>query len=301
MNAEIELRHLRYFLAVAEALHFSRAAERLGIAQPPLSQQIKRLEQLIGFPLFERTTRGVKLTPAGVLLEERARQTLGRWEEDLEQVRRLGLGQEGHITLSFSGSIMLSHLPEAIELYRRRFPAVELRLLELSTAAQQELLLKGEVDIGFLRDGDPHVGLTLENLLQEPFLAVLPVQHALAKARRVSVAKLAAEPFVLYSRNCGPLAFDRTMACCDAAGFRPRIVQETPQWPTVLRLVSAGLGVSLAPASVAGLQLPDVVFRPIDAPAMSWIDVAAKPGPMSPAAHQFLTVARRAFGRSRHS
>ena len=119
MNKEIELRHLRYFLAVADALHFSKAAERLGMAQPPLSQQIRRLEQLLGYRLFDRTTRGVKLTLAGQLLAERARTTIEKVQDDLEQVRRLGRGEAGTLTVGFSGSVMLTTLPAAIETYRR--------------------------------------------------------------------------------------------------------------------------------------------------------------------------------------
>src|SRR5215468_11161808 len=134
MNREIEIRHLRYFLAVAETLHFSKAAERLGIAQPPLSQQIRRLEQMIGHRLFDRTTRGVKLTLAGQLLADRARSTIEKVHDDPEQVRRLGRGEEGTLTVGFSGSVMFTGLPAVIETFRRRYPKVELRLREMVTA-----------------------------------------------------------------------------------------------------------------------------------------------------------------------
>src|ERR1051325_6225593 len=136
MNREIELRHLRYFLAVVETLHFSRAAETLGIAQPPLSQQVKRLEELVGHRLFDRTTRGVKLTLAGQLLAERARSTIEKIHDDLAQVRRLGRGEEGTLTVGFSGSVMFTRLPAAIGDYRQRYPKVELRLHEMVTSSQ---------------------------------------------------------------------------------------------------------------------------------------------------------------------
>src|SRR5271163_1382589 len=136
MNDEIELRHLRYFLTVAETLHFSKAAQQLGMAQPPLSQQIKRLEELVGHRLFDRTTRGVRLTLAGQLLAERARSTLEKIEDDLVQVRRLGRGEQGTLTVGFSGSAMFTNLPAAIEAYCSRYPKVELRLRELATSAQ---------------------------------------------------------------------------------------------------------------------------------------------------------------------
>src|ERR1700679_4141921 len=141
MKEEMDLRHLRYFLAVAETLHFSKAAQTLGMAQPPLSQQIRRLEQLVGHRLFDRSTRGVKLTLAGQLLADRARSTIEKVDDDLEQVRRLGRGEEGTLTVGFSGSVMFTRLPTAIESYRRRYPKVELRLRELTTSAQISALL----------------------------------------------------------------------------------------------------------------------------------------------------------------
>src|ERR1700684_6159 len=147
MNDDIELRQFRYFLAVAETLHFSKAAELLGMAQPLLSQQIKRLEEHVGHRLFDRTTRGVKLTLAGQLLAERARSTIEKVQDDLAQVRRLGRGGEGTLTVGFSGSVMFTDLPAAIESYRRRYPKVELRLSELSTASQISGLLTGTLDL----------------------------------------------------------------------------------------------------------------------------------------------------------
>src|SRR5215471_2766638 len=136
MNREIELRHLKYFLAVAETLHFSKAAALLGIAQPPLSQQIRNLEQLVGHRLFDRTTRGVRLTLAGQLLADRARTTIEKIHDDIAQVRRLGRGEEGTLTVGFSGSVMFTELPAVIQTFRDRYPKVELRLHEMWTAAQ---------------------------------------------------------------------------------------------------------------------------------------------------------------------
>jgi len=276
MNDAIELRHLRYFLAVAETLHFSKAAERLGIAQPPLSQQIKRLEQLLGHRLFDRTTRGVKLTLAGQLLAERARSTLEKVQDDLAQVRRLGRGEEGTLTVGFAGSVMFTELPAAIERYRRRYPKVELRLRELSTAPQIAALLNGTIDLGFLRDGDPTEGIHLTTVLHERYVAVLPRGHALARKRSLRVRDLAAEPFILFARRMGPLAFDRTIACCEKNGFRPNIVQDAPQWPTLVRLVAAGLGVSLAPACVASIAIPGAVYRDVPAACRTTVDLGQR-------------------------
>src|SRR5215831_5969617 len=190
MSQEIEIRHLRYFLAVAETLHFSRAAERLGIAQPPLSQQIRRLEQMIGHRLFDRTTRGVRLTLAGQLLADRARSTIEKVHDDLAQVRRLGRGEEGTLTVGFSGSVMFAELPAAIESYRRRYPKVELRLRELVTAAQIVALLDGTLDLAFLRDGDPTEGIQMTTVLRERYVAVLPAAHPLARKRSLRVRDL---------------------------------------------------------------------------------------------------------------
>src|ERR1035438_8455841 len=272
MNEEIEFRHLRYFLAVAETLHFSKAAERLGISQPPLSQQIKRLEQLVGHRLLDRTTRGVKLTLAGQLLAERARGTIEKVHDDLAQVRRLGRGEEGTLTVGFSGSVMFTNLPAVIESYRRRYPKVELRLRELVTSAQIVALLDGTVDLAFLRDGDATEGIQMTTLLKEPYVAVLPELHRLARKRSLRVADLRDEPFIFFARRMGPLAFDRTMACCERHGFHPNIVQEAPQWPTLVRLVAAGLGVSLAPACVKNVVIQGAVYRGVHAECRTTVD-----------------------------
>ncbi|HTC35524.1 MAG TPA: LysR substrate-binding domain-containing protein [Bryobacteraceae bacterium] len=291
MHDEIEIRHLRYFLAVAETLHFSKAAERLGIAQPPLSQQIKRLEQLIGHRLFDRTTRGVKLTLAGQLLAERARSTLEKIQDDLAQVRRLGRGEEGTLTVGFAGSVMFTELPAAIERYRRLYPKVELRLRELSTAPQIAALLNGTIDLAFLRDGDPTEGIQITTVLQERYVAVLPRGHALARKRSLRVRDLAAEPFILFARRMGPLAFDRTIACCEKSGFRPNIVQDAPQWPTLVRLVAAGLGVSLAPACVASIAIPGAVYRDVHAAGRTTVDLARKATSATTLSSNFIEIA----------
>jgi len=293
MNGEIEVRHLRYFLAVAETLHFSKAAERLGMAQPPLSQQIKRLEELIGHRLFDRTTRGVKLTLAGQLLADRARSTLEKIQDDLEQVRRLGRGEEGTLTVGFSGSVMFTELPAAIEAYRRRYPKVELRLREMTTHAQIPALLDGTLDLAFMRDGDPTTGIQMTTVLEERYIAVLPEGHRLARKRSLRVADLRHEPFIFFARWMGPLAFDRTMACCEHSGFRPNIVQDAPQWPTLVRLVAAGLGVSLAPACVANVTIPGAVYRQVHAACRTTVDLGVKAGNEKILVLNFVAIARQ--------
>ena len=299
MNTEIDLRHLRYFVAVAEELHFGRAALRLHIAQPPLSQQIRQLEQNLGHPLFVRTSRSVSLTAAGTELLERARRTLARVEEDLAAVRRIGRGEVGALTIAFTGSAILTNaLPEAIRLYRRRYPEVDLRLRELRTMLQIDALRDASIDLGFLRDPGPFEGLVIEELWREPYVAVLPSRHPLAKMRRVPAARLRGEPFVFHARSAGPLAFDRTMAVCEHVGFRPEIVQEAPQWPTVIRLVESGLGVSIAPTCVSKLETMGVVFRPINArDAFTDVSLGHRDEPLHPTAKEFVRMAKEAFAR----
>jgi DNA-binding transcriptional LysR family regulator len=299
MKQEIEIRHLRYFLAVAETLHFSQAAAQLGMAQPPLSQQIRSLERMLGYALFERTTRGVRLTKVGQYFRECARNTVTKLQDDVEMARRLGSGQEGVLTVGFSGSVMLTTLPRAIERYRRLYPRVELRLRELYTAEQMPSLLDGSLDLGFLRDGEPRDGLVIESILRERFIAVLPARHKLAGRATIHPRDLRNEPFVLFARRMGPLAFDRTLACCEAEGFRPKVVQEAPQWPTLVRLVAAGSGISLAPACVAGFAMPGVVYRKLRSRLWSSVDIGLKPTLDNPAVEAFLSIVRKQFARKR--
>jgi DNA-binding transcriptional LysR family regulator len=299
MKQEIEVRHLRYFLAVAETLHFSKAATQLGMAQPPLSQQIRSLERMLGYALFERTTRGVRLTKVGQYFRECARNTVTKMQDDVEMARRLGSGQEGVLTVGFSGSVMLTTLPKAIERYRRLYPRVELRLRELYTAEQLPSLLDGTLDLGFLRDGEPRDGLLIESILRERFIVVLPVRHRLAGKVTIHPRDLRDEPFVLFARRMGPLAFDRTLACCEAEGFRPNVVQEAPQWPTLVRLVAARSGISLAPACVAGFAMPGVVYRKLRSRLWSSIDIGLKPKIDNPAVEAFLSIVRRQFSTNR--
>jgi len=297
MKQEIEFRHLRYFLAVAETLHFSKAAAQLRMAQPPLSQQIRSLERILGYPLFERTTRGVRLTKVGEYFRERARNTVTKMQDDVEMARRLGSGQEGVLTVGFSGSVMLTTLPKAIERYRRLYPKVELRLRELVTAEQMLSLLDGTLDLGFLRDGEPRDGLSIESILRERFIAVLPARHRLAGQATIRPRDLRDEPFVLFARRMGPLAFDRTISCCEAEGFRPNVVQEAPQWPTVVRLVAAGSGISLAPACVANFAMPDVVYKKVRSRHWTSIDIGLKPKLDNPAVEALLNIVRGQFAK----
>ncbi|MGJ5815370.1 LysR substrate-binding domain-containing protein [Paludibaculum fermentans] len=258
INEEIELRHLRYFLAVAEDLHFGQAAKRLHMAQPPLSQQIRQLERMLGHALFVRTSRSVELTPAGQVLMERARRTLAKVREDVEAVQRTGRGEVGSLTVGFVESAILSRLPAVLGRYRAVYPKVQLRLHEFHTQQLVDALRNGLVDAGLARDAGAEDWLQVEPVVIEPFILAVPKTHRLAKQETASWAELKDEPFVFFERSAGQKAWDRTMENCTRFGFRPNIVQEAEQWLTVLRLVGAGLGVTVAPASVAGIAHADV-------------------------------------------
>lgn len=275
----VELRHLRYFVAVAEELHFGRAAERLHLAQPPLSQQIRRLEEMLGYPLFTRTSRAVHLTSAGEVLLQRARRTLRSVREDLEEVRSVGRGEVGFLKVGFVSSIVLTALPGMLGKYRRQHPLVNLQLNEFYTSGVMRALERGTLDAGFLRDGGPAEGLVVETLFQEAFVAVVPVEHALATRKTISASDLRDEPFVFFSPTAGSRAYEKPMSLCEEHGFRPRVVQEGSQWLTVLRLVGVGLGVTIAPACVAKIAGPDVVCLPmVGAKVLSEIELAYRSG-----------------------
>lgn len=298
IDSLIELRHLRYFLAVAEELHFGQAAKRLHIAQPPLSQQIRRLEEAIGHPLFVRSSRSVKLTPAGHALLDRARRTLDKMGEDLQAVRSVARGEEGKLTIGFVGSAVLTPLPAILRRYREMYPKVQLRLRESHTAQAVQGIREGSVDVGLLRDPGPLEEIHTEHVLAEPFIAVVPRAHPLARRASIPVRLLRDEPFVFFPQPAGAFAWENAVRIFEEAGFRPRIVQEAPQWLTVLRLVGAGLGVTIAPSCVKKIATPDVVCRKLLAGrAVTHIDLAYRRDNDDPIAAAFCGFARGMFLR----
>jgi DNA-binding transcriptional LysR family regulator len=298
MDEGIELRHLRYFVAVAQELHFGRAAKRLHIAQPPLSQQIRRLEELLGYQLLVRTSRAVKLTACGEALLERARRTLDRVQEDLAYVRRVGRGETGYLRVGFIGSGMLTCLPALLREYRTRYPNVELRLQEFYTSNLVKAIGDGSVDVGFLRDGGSIPDLHVEALLEEKFIAVVPNVHRLAGRAKIQIADLRDEPFVFYSSSAGQTAWDRTMKLCEKEGFRPKVVQEAPHWVTILSLVGAGIGVTIAPTCIRTIAPATVCCRPVSGTGASFIELAYRRDENSPVATEFCRLARAIFRES---
>lgn len=262
----MELRHLRYFVAVAEELHFGRAAQRLGIRQPPLSQQIKALEADLGVSLFDRDSRKVRLTAAGEALFPAARDLLDAARLAERATRRAGRGEAGELTLGFVGSATNLLLPQALRGFRQRYPRITLRLRELTTTQQVHALKDGLLDVGLLRPpllGAEADGLHVQPVTAERLVAVLPDDHALARQRLVAAADLAEEPFVLFPRALGPGLHDQILRYCAEAGFTPVVAQEAVQMQTVVALVAGGLGVSFVPSSVARTRRPGAVFRPL--------------------------------------
>ncbi len=295
---DIELRHLRYFVAVAEELHFGRAARRLHLAQPPLSQQIRKLEEMLGHSLFTRTSRAVKLTPAGEVFLERARSTLRKVHDDVEVARSVGRGEVGFLNVGFIGSGMLTFLPGMLGRYRRQFPKVNLQLREFYTAGVVRALMEGTLDVGILRDGGPADGIQVETVFSEPFVAAVPKRHPLAQHKTISAAELRDEPFVFFSRSASERAYAKTVSLCEEHGYRPHVVQEGPQWLTILRLVGAGLGVTIAPLCVERIAATDVVCRRIRGTrTRSDIELAFRSGDDREIVKTFCSLARGAAER----
>jgi DNA-binding transcriptional LysR family regulator len=289
----VKLSYLRYFVALAEERHFSRAAMRLGIAQPALSQQIRRLEQLVGHQLVRRKPR-VELTEAGAVLLRVARRTLEQVEEGIEATRRAARGETGSLTVGFPASVLLTQLASAVQAYRQRYPEVELKLRELSTAAQLEALRAGTVDVGFLREPRKvDESLVAEPILEEPFVIALPSDHPHCTRRSVKLKALAEEPFVLFPREVAPGLYDRVISMCQATGFTPRVVQEALEWLTIVALVDTGLGISIVPGSFEKLRWGGVMYRRISSPRTSTsICLGMRREAVAPPARRFVDVVR---------
>ncbi len=260
----MELRQLRYFVAVAEELHFRRAAERLHISQPPLSQQIRALEDELGFALLTRTRRRVQLTAAGDAFLRDARAILTELDGAVATARRIDAGQTGRLRIGFVGSALLSIVPGTVERFRAGRPAVAIELRERSTVDQLRAVRAGVVDVGLVRPPIEDEGaLRAETVLRERTVAALPAGHELAGLSRVSLRRLAAEPLVLFPRDQAPGYHDLLIGALAGAGAGPHVIQYAPEMMTIIGLVAAGTGVSLVPASVSRLALDGVTYRPV--------------------------------------
>jgi len=263
----LEIRHLRYAIAVAEEGHMTRAATRLGIQQPPLSQQIRALETLVGAPLFRRLPRGMEMTDAGRAFVERARQVLVDLDATVEAARRAARGETGALAVGFTSSAAFHPLVSSVfRGLRLALPDLALRLEEGGTEELTGDLLAGRLDAAFIRfASDQHPSLVIEPVDTEEMVLAIPDVHPLARSaqrkRRIELADLAEEVFILYRRPSGQGLYDRIITACQIAGFSPRVAQEAPKMVSTLSLVAAGLGVSIIPDSMARLETSGVVYR----------------------------------------
>ncbi|MGH7712131.1 MAG: LysR substrate-binding domain-containing protein, partial [Gemmatimonadaceae bacterium] len=243
----MELRHFRYFVAVAEELHFGRAARRLNIVQPALSQQIRQLEQELGVTLLARTKRRVLLTESGRAFLVEAQRTLANAEQSARAARSAAAGEVGRLRVGYVDLATWSVLPNVLRTYRKRYPDVELVLTELHREPQREALLRGDLDVGFFSLREPRGALTGARVIDDELVAALPRDHKTARRERVRLAQLSGDPWVLYPREMKTSYVELVLSACAAAGFVPRVVQEASQMHTLRALVIAGFGVTLLP------------------------------------------------------
>jgi len=298
----MELRHLRYFMAVAEEKHVTRAAERLGMQQPPLSQQIRALERELDVQLFRRLPRGVEPTAAGLAFFADARAILAQIDQAVATAKRTARGEQGRIAVGFTSSAPFNpFVPRVIRAYREAFPLVALTLEEGGTTELIEALRNERIDAAFIRTPlADQAGLIVRSLLEEPMVLALPRGHALARKKSASKAlpltALAGETFVIYRRPSGPGLHDAIVSACNAAGFSPRIGQEAPRIGSTLNLVAAGLGISLVPESLQLMRMDGVAFRRLAGAVQpkAPLYIAARRGEASAAVRKFLEFARRA-------
>ena len=293
----MELRHLRYFVAVAEEGNITRAAERLGIGQPPLSQQIHALERELDVKLFHRTGHGVVATDAGKALLVDARRLLDDVEQATLNTQRAGRGETGHLHLGFTASAAFHPIVRAlVREFRNAYPGVGLTLTEGTTARLLAQLDEGRIDLAFLRPGvHSFAGVVLQDIASEPMKAVLPVTHPLAQRTRIPLSALAQEPFVLIPRAASPMLHDEIVSACRHAGFEPMPGQQAPQLSTVVSLVAAEFGVSIVPASVSQFHAEGVTYVDIaDAKVRSKLALASLEGNPSTKVGNFLEIARQA-------
>jgi DNA-binding transcriptional LysR family regulator len=274
----MELRHLRYFVAVAEELHFGRAAARLHMAQPPLSQQIKSLEGELGVVLFHRTKRHVELSEAGRLFLGEARATLSQAARAEQTVRDACLGIQGRLAVGFVTSACHTVLPTAVRAFRAAYPRIAISLREMTPAAQLAALARHEIDVGLLRPPVQEADIASETILVEPLVAALPHTHTLAGRATLPLRALASEPFILFPRQHGPGLVDVILSACREAGFTPAVAHEPNEMLSLLAHIAGGLGVSLVPVSLADFHTDSIAYRPLRGPglgvelALVWLD-----------------------------
>ncbi len=290
----IDLRQLRYFVVLSEELNFGRAAARLHITQPPLSQQIMQLEASLDTPLFIRGKRPLRLTHAGVELLSGARRLLAQADVVVEHAKLAGRGERGRLGITFVAGALPQLLPQCIGAYRHQHPDIRLDLREGVTQRQREAILAGEMDVGFVRPISGDNGeLTTRRLINEPMMLALREQHPLAALERVPVEALAAEPFILFSRKDALYFYKIVSDILHKADVTPEVVQDATQLYTVVALVSSGVGLAIVPASARHMRFPGVTFRYLDltVPVNAALDLIWRPDDDHPALQNFIDIA----------
>jgi DNA-binding transcriptional LysR family regulator len=295
----VELRHLRYFIAVAEELHFGRAANRLNISQPPLSHQIQDLEREIGVELLRRNRRYVCLTEAGRLFLEEARHVLGDADHAVEIARKASHGEVGRLSVGCGPGPQNWILEKVLSVFYVRHPDVRIELQSLYTQEQVAALGTRQIQVGFPLLPIPRSGLVVEKIGEEPLVVALPAVHRLAGRTSIPLVELRREPFVLVSRDIGPSFYDLVLRACDDAGFAPDVAHEASRVVPVLGFVAAGLGISIQPEGVAADHQEGVVFRSL-APPVPRVEIgmAYRREDRSPILLAFRDVVREVAGQS---
>lgn len=265
----MELRHLRYFAVLAEELHFGRAARRLHISQPPLSVNIRQLEESLGARLFERNSHGVRLTPAGEAFRGAAQRVLADAAAAALQARDVAAGVTSRVRVGFVGSMTFRGLPERLAGFQAAHPRVQVELVEANTAEQLEALAQGRVDLGFVHTGSVPAGLSTRLYRSEPFVCCLPAGHAAGRRGTLDPRRLAQAPLVIFSRGASPDYYARIVDLCARLGVQPRVRHEVRHWLSVVALVGKGMGFALVPQALADsgiagvryVRLPDSPIR----------------------------------------
>jgi DNA-binding transcriptional LysR family regulator len=287
----VELRHIRYFLAVAEERHFTRAAAKVGIGQPPLSQQIKDLEREVGAVLFRRLAHGAELTEAGRAFLAGVKEMPFIAERATLAARRASRGETGSLRIGFTPSTTFNGVaPSAIRAFRRAYPEVHLTLEEANTARLVVGLQEGAFDAAFLRPGASAAEeLQLKPLAEEPMVVALPKAHRAAALKRVDLAMLEHDPFLLFPREVAPTIYDTIVDACRKAGFEPDISQLAPHFSTIVNLVAAELGVSIVPASMMQMRVAGIAYRSIAGQSpTTQLALAYRRGETSPVVRNFI-------------
>jgi DNA-binding transcriptional LysR family regulator len=293
----MELRHLRYFTAVAEELHFGRAAARLNMSQPPLSIQIRQLEEEMGVTLFTRK-RNVELTPAGKEFLDYARGALEHVQQGIRSAQRVHRGERGQLNVGFISSMAYTYIPALLAGFRQRSPDVELVLHDQDTWSQFEALRDGRLNVGVVRGPVDEPGLSSVTVLSEPLVVAMPMNHRLVRARKIPMADLANDSFILFPRKTSSPLSREVLRLCQRAGFTPHLSQEAIQLHVVVSLVSAGIGIAIVPESTKLLPVANVAYRPLaERDGQVHIAVAYRAKDPSPVVREFVDVARQLFSR----